>query len=100
MKGDQKIHISVDMDPTPFLDFIIPPGDPRPVSAEFREINNDPSKTDEVTGELTMMNLGTTRRVLLDEINSAQELCDIHTALCPLVSRTSVKYILVPKSRA
>lgn len=72
------------MDPTPFLDNNVPAG--FFVSAEFTEIFLDPSKQDGSTETLTASNLDTTVRVLLSEINPEQELCDIHTALCPLVS--------------
>lgn len=73
------------MDPTVFLDFIVP--GPLPVSDEFLEIFDDPTKRGSETLEmLSESNLITVREILLGEINPEQELCDIHTALCPLVS--------------
>lgn len=85
LAGDQKIHINVDADPVPFLGQYAAIMGPRPVDTDDGNqiINEDPSRDD--TLELLPNNLRTTASILLGSTNSIEALCDIHTALCPLV---------------
>ncbi len=76
------VHISEDMDPTPFLN------DPAGPIANITSIFNN-------RGNLLVSRVNVTRRILLEEINSLPELCEIHTALCPLVSRLSRRQYLL-----
>jgi hypothetical protein len=87
--GDQKIHISVDKDPTPTLDFgasttVVPAAN---IPLFNLIIRDDLSKS--LTDRRALGNfnyLQQTWDILLSETNRDSTLCEIHTALCPLVS--------------
>lgn len=76
------------MDPTPFYSDILalPLGDLPRLTFDGAQVQNDPSRDPFSTG-LTIANLDAVGQILFDETNAIPQLCDIHTALCPLVSR-------------
>ena len=83
--GDQQVHINVDLDALPFLGQYATSGaTPSPeMTEDGGRIFDDPSRDDSL--QFIQNNLVTTAGILLVETNDEAALCDIHTALCPLV---------------